>query len=55
VWGRESYRRSVIEGGESLSYYLWAPDEIRSMFSAWAMPMSIGLKIEHFVTCLLHS
>ncbi|MCL2715690.1 MAG: hypothetical protein FWD68_14165 [Alphaproteobacteria bacterium] len=30
VWGRESYRRSVLERGEAVGYYLWAPDEIRA-------------------------
>ncbi|WP_312113590.1 hypothetical protein [Brevibacillus reuszeri] len=31
VWGRESYRQSVVERGEDVSYYLWAPDEIRDV------------------------
>ncbi|GIO08066.1 hypothetical protein J31TS6_40940 [Brevibacillus reuszeri] len=31
VWGRESYRRSVVERDEDVSYYLWAPDEIRDV------------------------
>ncbi|MFD0715622.1 hypothetical protein [Paenibacillus sp. GCM10027626] len=31
VWGRESYRQSVVERGEDVPYYLWAPDEIRDV------------------------
>ncbi|MDH6165691.1 hypothetical protein M2282_000819 [Variovorax boronicumulans] len=31
VWGREPYRRSVLEAGEDVGYYLWAPDEIREV------------------------
>lgn len=31
VWGRESYRRKVLEAGEEVGYYLWAPDEIREV------------------------
>ncbi|MCF7752353.1 hypothetical protein KQ945_16455 [Bacillus subtilis subsp. subtilis] len=29
VWGRQPYRQEVLERGEDVRYYLWAPDEIR--------------------------
>jgi len=31
VWGREPYRRAIVEAGEEVRYYLWAPDEIRAV------------------------
>ena len=52
VWGRESYRRSVLERGEDVSYYLWAPDEIRGRGNAdeyWLEDQALR------DACLLHS
>ena len=34
VWGRASYRTEVLGRGEDVSYYLWAPDEIRGTSDA---------------------
>jgi len=51
VWGRESYRRAVLERGEEIPYYLWAPDEIRGMGEAdehWFSDEALG------EACLLH-
>ncbi|ALM85822.1 hypothetical protein [Bordetella sp. N] len=31
VWGKTSYRDQIVATGESVSYYLWAPDEIREV------------------------
>jgi hypothetical protein len=51
VWAPESYRRAVLERGEEVRYYLWAPDEIRSACG----------DVEHWFdeqplcdTCLMH-
>ncbi|WP_199911371.1 hypothetical protein [Stenotrophomonas sp. ZAC14D2_NAIMI4_6] len=30
TWGRQSYRQAVLERGEDVAYYLWAPDEMRA-------------------------
>lgn len=52
VWGRESYRRRVLERAEDIHYYLWAPDEIRDEGAAveyW--PKDQALRD----ACLLHS
>lgn len=51
VWGRESYRESVLERGEDVRYYLWAPDEIRGVDDAdehWFSDEALG------EACLLH-
>jgi len=29
VWGQDAYRQQIAAQGEDISYYLWAPDEIR--------------------------
>jgi hypothetical protein len=31
VWGKQSYRQQIVAAGEDVSYYLWAPDEIREV------------------------
>jgi hypothetical protein len=52
VWGRESYRDSVLERGEDVRYYLWAPDEIRGMDDSdefWFSDQALR------DACLLHS
>jgi hypothetical protein len=53
VWGRESYRRAVLQKGEEVPYYLWAPDEIREVqgdaHERWFDNASLQ------ESCLLHS
>lgn len=34
VWGTEAYRQQIVVQGEDISYYLWAPDEIREQQAA---------------------
>lgn len=34
VWGTEAYRQQIVVQGEDISYYLWAPDEIRELQAA---------------------
>lgn len=53
VWGTESYRQTIVGQGEDVSYYLWAPDEIRAQQAQQYEYWFIQPELKNL--CLLHS